>query len=195
MPAFIGDVHGRPDKLAAVLDRLRDYDDPIVLLGDYVDFGPDSKGVLDLLVAAKVALGARFVALEGNHDSAFRDFLEGGALGSFLAIGGGSTVRSYVESPCADVSEQLRGAVPQAHLDFLRGLRDQWESAGVLAVHRWPERPIERGERLVVLGHYLQPASTPKVTAIEVYLDTGCGVNDDGTLTCFLFPEREWFAV
>lgn len=195
MPAFVGDVHGRSDKLAEVLGRLATYDGLIVLLGDYVDYGHDSRGVLELLVAARSAIGDRLVLLEGNHDRAFRLFLEGGDLGSFLAIGGVATVRSYVASPRADISDQFREAVPSAHLDLLKSLDASWENEDLIAIHQWPHERMDRAGRFVVVGHYRQADGAPRVTDTEAYIDTCCGLGDVGTLTCFLFPEREWFSI
>ena len=78
----IGDVHGRLDLLtamhaaiAAEIERDGVADWRIIHLGDYVDRGPDSKGVLDFLVE-RAAADQRVITLAGNHDVGFLDFLD-----------------------------------------------------------------------------------------------------------------------
>jgi serine/threonine protein phosphatase 1 len=192
--ACVGDVHGQCDKLAAVIERLRPSERTIVLLGDYVNHGPDSRGVLDLLVREKEKLGQRLQLLEGNHDRAFLDFLDGGALAPFLAMGGAPTVLSYLGSPSGPVTDALRATVPPSHRSLLTHLRPSWRGDGVLAMHKWPKEPIDREELFVVLGHYQQQDGVPSVGECEAYIDTGCGREANGKLTCLLLPEREWFS-
>lgn len=132
----IGDVHGRLDLLrglhAAIegeiaRDGVRDW--RIVQLGDYVDRGPDSRGVLDFL-SARQAADPRVVVLAGNHDLGFLDFLdEPDPDGLFANWGGDATARSYgVEANFRDVIRldqtraALERAVPRAHRRFLEGL-------------------------------------------------------------------------
>src|SRR4051812_30312448 len=63
----IGDVHGCLRALAALLDAIGpDWEDTLVPLGDYIDRGPDSRGVLDQLLA--LAKRCRLVPLLGNHE-------------------------------------------------------------------------------------------------------------------------------
>ncbi|MBN9235675.1 MULTISPECIES: metallophosphoesterase family protein [Phyllobacteriaceae] len=98
----IGDVHGRLDlltamheRIAAELERDRPADWRIVHLGDYVDRGPDSKGVIDFLIAAQQR-DPRMIALAGNHDIGFLDFLAmPDAEGLFARYGGRETALSY----------------------------------------------------------------------------------------------------
>jgi serine/threonine protein phosphatase 1 len=77
----IGDIHGRSDLLDRMVDHIsRDLDaNPIndcatVTLGDYIDRGPDSRGVLDRLV--RNPFPTDFVALKGNHEALFEMFLD-----------------------------------------------------------------------------------------------------------------------
>ncbi|HEY4193654.1 MAG TPA: metallophosphoesterase [Mesorhizobium sp.] len=139
----IGDVHGRLDLLYAMHRRIAEdmaRDPPadwrIVHLGDYVDRGPASKGVLDFLIAVR-AIEPRNIMLGGNHDVAFLDFLERpDASGVFALYGGVQTAKTYGvdlaignDAPAGQAEEALRSghaqllrAVPQSHVDFLRGL-------------------------------------------------------------------------
>ena len=137
----IGDVHGRLDLLAAMHHRIESelewkpaHDWRVIHLGDYVDRGPDSKGVIDLLIEAR-ARDPRHLMLAGNHDIGFLDFLETpDPDGLFMRYGGVQTALSYGVSLTADASwfgkaetvkrghAALVAAVPQSHVDFLRSL-------------------------------------------------------------------------
>lgn len=67
----IGDVHGRADMLRPLLERInteRGPEDILVFLGDYIDRGPDSRGVIDLVLAELTARPDHTVALWGNHE-------------------------------------------------------------------------------------------------------------------------------
>lgn len=132
----IGDVHGCRELLVemharidAEIARDRPGDWRIVHVGDYCDRGPDTRGVLDFLIARMQADG-RVVCLRGNHDEGFLNFIAGdGPDRIFTANGGETTAASYgVE---ADFSTQpgiaagraaLSRAVPEAHRAFLAGL-------------------------------------------------------------------------
>ena len=137
----IGDVHGRLDLLAAMHRRIeselewkpvRDW--RVIHLGDYVDRGPDSKGVIDFLIEARER-DPRHLMLAGNHDIGFLDFLRTPEPeGLFMRYGGVQTALSYGVSLNADASwfgktetmrrghQALLEAVPQSHVDFLRSL-------------------------------------------------------------------------
>jgi len=132
----IGDVHGRFDLLnamheaiAAEIERDRPADWRIIHLGDYVDRGPDSKGVLDFLSERSVT-NPRIVTLAGNHDVGFIDFLDvPDERGLFANWGGDATARSYgVEADFRDPLRLSYGhvalvrAVPARHRRFLEQL-------------------------------------------------------------------------
>jgi serine/threonine protein phosphatase 1 len=132
----IGDVHGRRDCLGDALARIdADLaarpapDHRIVLLGDYVDRGPDSAGVLEDLIARQ-GRDPRLICLRGNHDDAFHLFLEEGrhdVADFWLTWGGVETLASYgivVERDArylghAPIRRAALAKVPGAHRDFL----------------------------------------------------------------------------
>src|SRR5256714_668617 len=97
----IGDIHGRSDLLDRMIgDISRDLDgNPVaesltVTLGDYVDRGPDSRGVLERLV--RNPFPTRFVALKGNHEALFERFLREPSLAHhWRPLGGLETLQSY----------------------------------------------------------------------------------------------------
>jgi serine/threonine protein phosphatase 1 len=128
----IGDVHGRLDLLERMLGTIRaeiardrPADWRIIHLGDYVDRGPSSRGVIDFLIAAGAA-DPRIVTLAGNHDIGLLDFLARPSMDSlFMQYGGIETAASYGVSfgPTRDLGRfhaDLVQAVPAGHADFLR---------------------------------------------------------------------------
>jgi len=128
----IGDVHGCREALAAMLARV-DSDlaarpvaaHRLVLLGDYVDRGPDSAGVLDLL-ADRTDADRSLVALLGNHDAMLRGVIETGdaaLLAGWLDNGGRATLASYgVEAGFGEIAAALAAAMPEAHREMLSSL-------------------------------------------------------------------------
>lgn len=201
----IGDVHGRLDLLKAMHARIRSElmrDHPpdwrIIHVGDYVDRGPDSKGVLDFMVA-RIAEDPRVVALRGNHDEGFEHFLAGKpGSRTFTANGGDATCRSY--GVAADFTSgtgieeariAMRAAVPAAHLAFLEGLAASAEFGDFFFCHAGirPGVPLDRQDpqdliwiretflhhpglhpKVIVHGH--TPQNEAEVLANRVNVDT-----------------------
>lgn len=122
----IGDIHGCSQALDALLALVQPAaEDQIVVLGDYVDRGPDSKGVLDRMVALHEK--GSLIALRGNHDWMMLDARKAelrrrasSSLMQWFACGGEETLASY------------RGSllnVPPAHWDFLEQHCIDWYEA------------------------------------------------------------------
>ena len=134
----IGDIHGHLGLLKAAHDLIaddmaRNGPGPVIHLGDLVDRGPDSRGVLDFLIEG-LAQGHDWVVLKGNHDRMFARFLRNPwepepGLRADLSwlhprLGGPDTLRSYGvanagDRPVDKVHADALSAVPPAHLDFL----------------------------------------------------------------------------
>jgi serine/threonine protein phosphatase 1 len=134
----IGDIHGHLDLLRAAHDLIADDmarhgPGPVIHLGDLVDRGPDSRGVIDFLIAGQ-ARGQDWVVLKGNHDRMFVRFLrdpnepEPGLRAelSWLhpRLGGADTLRSYGvanagDRPVPKVHAEAVAAVPSGHAAFL----------------------------------------------------------------------------
>lgn len=146
----VGDVHGRLDCLNRVEERIAQHaaeqgasGSRVIFIGDYVDRGPDSRGVIEKLAAGRFAgLPAQY--LLGNHEDAMLHFLADPGSGSdWLAFGGNTTLASYgvriaaeprrreLESAARDLSERL----PPHHLAFLQGLDLTIRLGGYLFVH------------------------------------------------------------
>ncbi|MCO6384576.1 metallophosphoesterase [Oceanicola sp. 502str15] len=151
----IGDIHGHLDKLrsvhaliAADKARVGDPDAVVVHVGDLVDRGPESAGVLSYL-AEGLEAGQPWVILKGNHDRMMRRFLEPDRLRDpsrpdlhWLQdnIGGRSTLESYgVDTDPARGKEAIhtdaRAAVPEAHVTLLDGLVTHHHMPGLYFVH------------------------------------------------------------
>ena len=144
----IGDIHGRSDLLAQahslidrdVLERGAKDRSVEVYIGDYVDRGPDSKGVLDLLIARSRA--ARIVALRGNHEIAMESFLRGLVpFEDWRALGGLETILSYgVDARSllerGDIQPQdLAMKMPVSHFRFFSTLNVVWRVGQYCFVH------------------------------------------------------------
>jgi serine/threonine protein phosphatase 1 len=152
----IGDIHGH----LGLLERAHDLieadrarhglaDAPVVHLGDLVDRGPESQGVIDWL-SAGLAAGRNWVVLRGNHDRMFAAFLDDPgqhdpgmrSMFSWLhpRIGGAATLQSYgvrspADRPLAQVHAEAQDLVPPAHRAFLAGLPTSCERESLLFVH------------------------------------------------------------
>lgn len=159
----IGDIHGQLGKLEEALERIEKDGGPdarIVFLGDYVDRGPDSRGVLDLLAKGK-AEGRNWITLRGNHDQMCAMFLEEyprndkhllvGYHWLHDRIGGVATLASYgvtvaERARVFEVHARAREAVPQAHIDLIDGLLPYHLEGDLFFVHAGvrPGVPLDR---------------------------------------------------
>ena len=123
----IGDIHGCRDHLQGLLDRVAPTDsDRLVFLGDYVDRGTDSPGIIDDLLELRRQL-PRIIFLKGNHEQMLLDYLAGDCDFTYLVNGGLSTLQQYAR----------RGTprLTQAHRDFLAGLQLFWRQGDFFFVH------------------------------------------------------------
>src|SRR4051794_4005668 len=123
----IGDIHGCSAALDALLDAIEPgADDVIVTLGDYINRGPDSRGVLDRLI--KLSSQCRLVPLLGNHDQKLLEARSGLHPTTWLGMGGIATLDSY--GPGRDLS-----LIPDEHFEFLDGCLDYYETNTHIFVH------------------------------------------------------------
>ncbi len=211
----IGDIHGRADLLArmrgliaADLGRTRPDEALVVLLGDYIDRGPNAKAVLESLTTEPFPVPT--VPLLGNHEAMLLDFLDRPEAGeAWRRFGGIETVHSYgVE--VADlrsaqnlpaVAAKLRAAMPAHHLDFLRALQLSHSAGSYFFCHAGvrPGVPLDEQREqdllwireefmdseepfgaIVVHGH--TPGEQPNVRPNAIGIDTGAYIT--GRLTC-----------
>lgn len=203
----IGDVHGCVRTLEVLLDRLQPApDDHLVFIGDYIDRGPDSKGVIDLLLDLREEHRCTF--LRGNHEVFMLDYVDRGSFELWGVNGGLATLESY--------SENQRIQFPDAHVAFLRETQLYLDTPEFFFVHaglranltiaenldRMDERVMLWGrdhlqassvvwEKPVVFGHTPQerPINEPR----QIGIDTGCvyyAYHNLGRLTAVRLPER-----
>ena len=135
----IGDIHGQIQELERVLQLIERDGGPgaqVVFLGDYVDRGPESRGVIDTLIAGQNA-GCNWVMLRGNHDRYLSRFLDDALVRDDCSssglhwfnprLGGDKTLLSYgvtaaEDMPAGTVHAHALASVPQSHRAFLAGL-------------------------------------------------------------------------
>ena len=122
----IGDIHGCDVALKTLLERIELHpDDTLVVLGDVIDRGPNSREVIDLLLAA--AERCRMISIMGNHEELFLDALaHRRPIRDWLDLGGTETLMSY---------GGIIDDVPEAHRAYLAGMMDYWETETDIFVH------------------------------------------------------------
>jgi serine/threonine protein phosphatase 1 len=223
----IGDIHGRNDLLQALLGQIEaddaargSADTQIIFLGDLVDRGPDSAGVIETAIALH-ASGRKVRFLLGNHEEVFLKSCRTGdmkTLRFFLRIGGDATLQSYPitrdEYRALDVeqlAERLATLVPEAHLGFLESFEDHIVIGDYAFVHagirpgvpisdqkrsdlRWirEEFTDHRGdlEKVVVFGHTIYAEVEERGSRIGI--DTGA--YESGKLTAIgLEGGERWY--
>jgi serine/threonine protein phosphatase 1 len=191
----IGDIHGCRDALAALMDAIQPGpEDTVITLGDYIDRGPDSRGVLDLLL--DLAGRCQLVSLLGKHEEvllvALRDIT---ALRRWLAPGGAEALRSYGWAS-GGPRRTLASWIPEPHRTFLAACQPYHETATHLFVHAGylPELPMDQqpGEALrwrvtnattavqhcsgkvAVVGHTPQRTGEVLDLGFLICIDTSC---------------------
>ena len=200
----IGDIHGTRDKLQMLMGAI-DWDpdqDILVFVGDYVDRGPDSAGVIDHILGLMEWSGS-VVCLRGNHEQLFLNFLDGRDTATFLYNGGQSTIDSYGGEDAG---------LPEEHFDFLVSLPYYYETEDYIFVHAGLRDgvPLDRQDehdllwireefisstydhgKLVVFGH--TPRREPLVMPNKIGIDTGAVYG--GKLTCLELPSMKFYQV
>jgi serine/threonine protein phosphatase 1 len=213
----VGDIHGRSDLLARLLRGI-DADcrrRPVgrsmtVFIGDYIDRGPASRDVLDLLLQWRRSNEAIF--LRGNHETFLPRFLaDSRTLNEWRQCGGLETLLSYGLKPTISpdrheqvrLADELADVLPTQHRDFLGSLQVSFCCGDFLFVHAGirPGVPIHEQteddllwireeflahedpfERFVVHGH--TPVNTPDLRSNRLNIDTGAFAT--GRLTCIV---------
>jgi serine/threonine protein phosphatase 1 len=210
----IGDIHGRADLLTEILDgiateqrkRSKVAETRLVFLGDYIDRGPASRQVIEILLTGLPA-DCRSVFLKGNHeDMLLKALISHAGQEIWLANGGEATLRSYGIHRHHTPSEELLDALG-SHRRFFDGLELTHEAGDYLFVHAGIRPGVALGSqrpndlmwirhdflnhsgdfgRIVVHGH--TPSSEPEVKPNRIGIDTGAWLT--GALTA-LFLEGE----
>lgn len=202
----IGDVHGCLHELNRVLEAI-DGDvgshrgqSQLVFLGDLVDRGPHSAGVIDRILSGGLPTNTS-VSIMGNHEEAMLECYKGvtETYGPWLQYGGVQTLESYglsreeIFAPEFDLGAAMRKAIPAEHAQFLATLKDYVQVGDYVFVHAGIQAGVPLGEQsgrdlrwirrgflddtsnhgfMIVHGHSI----VPKVEFHEnrIALDTGC---------------------
>jgi serine/threonine protein phosphatase 1 len=222
----IGDIHGRLDLLDRLLERIeadiaarprrRNF---IVFLGDLVDRGPDSAGVVERLRTYRPSFASP-VFLAGNHEEVLLRLLaqEKGILTSWLKFGGSECAQSYGLDPDSfkrleeeAALQLLQAKVPRTHAEFLASFADTFRFGDYLFVHagirpgvaveeqdrfdlRWIREPFLSDAKehgfIVVHGHTIVGRVEERPNRIAI--DTGA--YHSGVLTALAVEdERRWY--
>ena len=207
----IGDIHGCLNHLINLLNLVNpDLEQhQLVFVGDYVDRGPNSKGVVDYIIDLKKKYNPEnIICLMGNHERMFLDFLQGREEMFFLLNGGTATAVSY----WGDQWERRERRLPDGHELFFETLKLYYETEDFIFVHGGlrPGLPLAaqkeedllwiRNEfiisefdfgRRVIFGH--TPVRAPLLLPNKIGIDTGAVYGNK--LTCVLLPEEKFFSV
>jgi len=219
----IGDVHGCLDELDQLLDLIKDdlettpTEKPvIVFLGDYVDRGPDSAGVIKRLMKLQKKQ-ANVICLKGNHEDKFLDFLANPRplASGFFAYGGMETSQSFgikkrpLSDPlknAAQIRDLLMDSISKKQLKFLRALQTSVSIGDYFFCHAGIKPDIKlnkqdeydllwiRQEFLSwpklhkkIIVHGHTPQAEPEVLANRINVDTKCYAT--GVLSCVVLEE------
>jgi serine/threonine protein phosphatase 1 len=202
----LSDIHGHLNKLVALVARCdRDAGNTaakFIVLGDYIDRGPDSRGVVEYLMDFQARHSENVVCLCGNHeDLALSAIDDPDEIDQWVAANSGdTTLRSYgVTAP---------SELPAEHVAWMRALGTHHDDGRRFFVHAGinPSRPLDRQDRhdllwmrepflsdsrdydrLIVHGHTPLRAGQPDVRTNRVNIDTGAGAG--GPLTAAIFDD------
>jgi serine/threonine protein phosphatase 1 len=196
----IGDIHGcliKLEKMLKKIDWRPENHEELVFLGDYIDRGPDSFGVVEKVLELKNRWRGRVVLLKGNHEQMFMDFINGNEYVDINSNGMPLTLHSYNSNQ----------PFPVSHISFYESLVLYYETENYIFAHAGlrPEVPLSeqteddllwiRDEfiyspydfgKTVIFGH--TPYSEPVFLPGRIGLDTGAVFNY-GYLTCLEVTE------
>jgi serine/threonine protein phosphatase 1 len=210
----VGDIHGCAKTFRVLVrDELRlTSSDHLIVLGDMIDRGPDSKGVIDEIIALKER-GIRVQVLQGNHEEMMINASQSNESNDYwIRNGGQETLDSF---GVKHVSE-----IPSIYLDFIRHTEIYVETAEYIFVHaglnfnksdpfsdydsmKWIRKmevdPTKIGNRTIVHGHV--PAPLPlllKLRKFNINLDAGCVYKEIpgmGNLLAYDVSNKKFFSV
>lgn len=206
----IGDIHGCLKSIERLWKSIAGFSHAtFVFVGDYIDRGPDSKGVVDFLI--EIQSEQKCIFLRGNHEQMLLDAIDDGSVDQWLINGGESTLFSYGD-------DLKMSNIPERHLNFYRKTKLYFDTEDYFFSHAGapPDMTIEESiespdvhdyflwgrehlnafetkwKKTVVFGHTPRafPIRKPKMIGI----DTGCVYTEIGygKLTAVLLPEEKF---
>lgn len=218
----VGDIHGRSDLLNRMLGLIEadaaehaDATAEVIFLGDYIDRGIDSRGVIQRF-CQPMPHGMKATFMRGNHESVMMQFLDGDLeiLSGWTRFGGLATLASYGIAPAimqkgaAAVFAALNEKLPDEHRAFLNATRISETRGDYFFAHAgarpgipltqqsdedclWIRRDFLEGarpfEKTVVHGHSVQ--FEPDIGPTRIGIDTGAYAT--GKLTCLVLQGAE----
>jgi len=220
----IGDIHGQLSALTALFTNIEatlprnSKTVSFVFLGDYIDRGPSSKAVIDLLLDWKKDHNCTF--LLGNHEASLLNFLDDPIRNqNWLSFGGIETLISYnifpkpgtiAEKELVQNRDQLADTLPDRHIKFFNSLIPSYQDGDFMFVHAGvnPELPLSKNteedllwirdpflkhrglyEKVIVHGHTITSDAKPEIHANRVGLDTGSYAT--GVITAMIMEGRD----
>jgi serine/threonine protein phosphatase 1 len=207
---IIGDIHGCLETLKRLMEKI-DWlpeEDMLIFLGDYIDRGQNSKGVVDYILGLRKA-SSGVQCLLGNHEAIFLEYLSGRDRRLFIINGGVSTLESYQRERNEEDESSL---VSQSHIEFYESLRTLIELEDFYVVHAgfrpgvklekqsledmlWIRDPFiysqNHFQKRVIFGH--TPFYEPLVMDNKIGLDTGAVYGNK--LTCLELPDLRFHSV
>ena len=205
----IGDIHGCLSKLERIISRtgINSEEDTLVFIGDYIDRGADSRGVVDFVLDLKRKIRT-IICLKGNHEQMFLDYV---CLNKnedlYLSNGGDTTIASY---GYRNVRRDRELNVPDSHMEFFNSLLPYYETDDYIFVHAglrenvllkdqniqdmlWIRHDFIMSSydfgKTVVFGHTPMSHSKPLFLPGRIGIDTGAVYG--GFLTCIELPSRK----
>jgi serine/threonine protein phosphatase 1 len=205
----VGDIHGSLQKLRDLIGHCERYADgrpaAFVFLGDYIDRGPDSAGVVDTVMDLQSRLKDRVIALKGNHEAVAIEVIDGKtAADLWLREGGAATLRSYGVGSAREL--------PNEHVAWLRSLPLRYDDGCRFFVHAGidPDKPLDGQSgrdliwirepflsdprdhgRLIVHGHTPLATGVPDLRSNRLNLDTGAVFGGPLTAAAFADGQRD----
>ena len=207
----IGDIHGCSEALSQLMEKIKPLtkNDTLIFMGDYIDRGPDSKGVIDIVLQLRREHN-RVITLMGNHEFMLLGAMKGYGQNEFLSMGGDATLKSYGIPP--ESINDIAAVLPRDHLVFLQDLLPYWEDESYIYVHAglqpgvhltqqspdwlfWSrdefiDSNFDYGKK-VIYGH--TPFNRPKLDKNKIGIDTGAVYGN--SLTCLILPDERFVAV
>lgn len=206
---IVGDIHGCLDPLKRMMDKIdwRPEEDGLIFLGDYIDRGVNSKGVVDYII--EISNSSPLVqCLMGNHENILLDFLNSGDPRLLLLNGGITTLESYQ----VEEKGEKEALIPAEHVAFFESLFLYIELDEYYVVHAgfrpgvevekqatedliWIREPFIFSDydfgKKVIFGH--TPLAEPLVMDNKIGLDTGAVYGNK--LTCLEIPRMKFYSV
>ena len=198
-----GDIHGCLEKLKLLVELINpEQDDIFIFLGDYINRGSNSFGVIEYLISfSNKYKNSTF--LLGNHEKMFLDYMENNFSGKFIINGGMKVVKEY--------SASGKFIIPETHINFLKNLKSYHIFDDFAFVHAGFKPGIEFHDnesndflwirddfiksdyiwnKKIIFGHtiFIEPYFSPE----KIGIDTGA-YTVDGLLTCLeVRSEKFW---